>query len=135
MNITIKELLEKDIAFMGSDWQPDPTAKDSPIPGQRYVGEKPCILCNDVFYWGCADSEDINEDLLIEFQKAAEDCGNELQLGAMLYCARRRKERPQGAIYSSIPKDLWHLFDECGLERKINAGNPCKPGESLKMKK
>ena len=42
----------------------------------------------------------------------------------LLYCARKRKMRPQGAMYKTIPKTLWHLFDVCGEEREMNMGNP-----------
>lgn len=32
--------------------------------------------------------------------------------------------RPQNAIYTSIPEDLWDLFDACGEERPSDFGNP-----------
>jgi hypothetical protein len=127
--VNIAELIEKDIAFMGSDWQPDETVKDGPFPGQRCVGEKPCIMCNDFFYWACADCEDINESTMPILEKAISDCSGDIQWGALLYCARQRKERPQGAFYSIIPKELWSLFNDCGPEREIDIGNPFKPGE------
>lgn len=128
--ITIKELLDQEIAFMGSNWVEDPNApKDSPLPGHRYAGEKPCINCNDFFYWACADAEDISEETLPLLHKAVDDCNGDVSIGALLYCARQRKERPQGPYYSLLPKDLWSLFNECGPEREVDFGNPCKPGE------
>jgi len=127
--VTIKELLDKDIAFMGSDWVDDESVKDGPLPGQRYVGEKPCINCNDFFFWGCGDAEDIDEESLPMLHKAVEDCNGDVETGALLYCARRRNMRPQGACYSMILKELWPLFDSCGEERKTDFGNPCRPGE------
>ena len=42
---TIDELIEQDIVFMGSDWVEDESATDSPLPGYRYNGEKPCVNC------------------------------------------------------------------------------------------
>ena len=126
---TLKELIDgDDIVFMGSDGQPDPTAEDSPLPGMRYVGEKPCVNCNDLFFWGCADAENINEELMVEFNQAVSDCGD-LRIGAELYCARRREMRPQGACYSYYDKALWPLFDACGPERDVGFGNPYKPGD------
>lgn len=125
----IAELIEKDIAFMASDWVEDETVVDGPMEGFRYAGEKPAINCNDVFYWGCADSEYITVELLPLFNEAVDDCDGNLEMAANLYCARIRKERPQGAMYTYIPEELWPLFDECGPEREIDMGNPCKQGE------
>ena len=131
-NYTIADLLEKDIVFIGSDWKEDPTATDSVLPGLRYVGEKPCVMCNDVFSWGCADSEGITEETLPAFNQARDECNGDLEVAAMLYCARQGKIRPQGAMYTYIPKHLWPLFDACGPKREIDAGNPYKPGEYKK---
>lgn len=87
------------------------------------------INCNDLFAWGCADSEDLPIDALPHLEKAVEDCGGDWDIGGLLYCARNRKVRPQGAFYSYIPNNLWHLFDSCGEERETGFGNPYKPGE------
>ncbi len=114
---------------MGSDWIEDPSVTDGVYPGHRYNGEIPCINCNDVFGWACADAEVITEDTLPDFQQAIDDCFGDLNVASMLYVARRRQERPQGAMYSYIPKHLWSLFDACGPERAIGLGNPYKPGE------
>lgn len=129
MNITIQDLLDKYIAFMGTNWVKDESVKDGPVPGHREEGEIPFINCNDFFAWGCADGEDINEETLPELQKAVEDCKGDMETGALLYCARRRKIRPQGACYSMIPEELWPLFHDCGPERETGFGNPYKPGE------
>lgn len=126
---SIEELISKDIAFMGSDWVDDETVTEGPMKGLRYNGKKPCINCNDVFFWGCADDEDINDETLPLYHKALDDCSQNHGTAAMLYCARIRKERPQGAIYSCIPKEFWSLFDACGPEKETGFGNPYKPGE------
>lgn len=124
----LEELMERDIAFLGSDWVPDEDAKHSPFPGYRYNGEINCIICSDVFFWGSADSETITEETFPDFLKAVDDCKGSKEIGAWLYCARIRKERPQGAAYTFIAKDLWPLFDACGPEREVEFGNPYKPG-------
>lgn len=80
------------------------------------------VNCNDFFAWGCADAEDLNEETFPLLEKAIEDAG-ELD-GALLYCARQRKIRPQGAFYKHLDKKNWHLFDACGEERKSGFGNP-----------
>jgi hypothetical protein len=79
------------------------------------------ISCNDIFYWGCADAEDVNKKTFPILRKAFKDAGND---GVLLYCARQRKMRPQGAAYKFVDKKHWHLFDACGSERKPDFGNP-----------
>lgn len=78
------------------------------------------ILCNDVFFWGCADAEEITEDDLALLKDSVNDAG---VFGTLLFCARKRKMRPQGAMYKFIDKEYWSLFDEAGPER-----NPNDPG-------
>ncbi len=86
-----------------------------------------CINCNDVFFWGCADAEDVETE---EDIKLLEKCLSETETdGMILYCARRRKMRPQGAIYKGIEEKNWPLFNECGPEREIGLGNPNKIGD------
>jgi hypothetical protein len=109
-SLTIADLLAKDCVF-------------------QFAGEKPCINCNDVFGWGWADCENITEEALPAINQAVDDCNGDVELGAMLYCARVREERPQGAMYTYIPRKLWPLFHACGPERKVDPGNPYKPGE------
>lgn len=114
----IPDLVDKNIIFMGPGWQEDETIKDVPF-----------VLCNDLFYWGCSDGEDIARESVPLFVKAVEDCNGNLDTGSDLYCSRIRGERPQGACYTYIDKELWSLFDECGPERETGFGNPYAPGE------
>ena len=51
-----------------------------------------------------------------------------MTIAADLYCARKRSMRPQGALYSCIPEEHWDLFNKCGPEREVHAGNPYKIG-------
>jgi hypothetical protein len=129
VSITIDYLIEKEIAFMGANWQPDSSIKEGLFPGHKYVGEIPCIFCNDLFWWACSDAENITVETLPLLEKAINDCKGNEQIGALLFCARQRKMRPQGACYSWFSKELWPLLDECGSEREIDFGNPFKPGE------
>jgi len=85
------------------------------------------VLCNDIFWWGTGDAEEITEDDLTLFEESLKDGGWEV--GYILYCARRRKMRPQGAAYSIIPEKYWPMFDACGPERKTDFGNPYRKGE------
>lgn len=89
------------------------------------------VICNDVFYWGTADAELIKDpnDLIllrhacIDIENINDDIVDEF--GPLLYCARKRKIRPQNAFYNHlIPKEIHYLFDNCGKERKKDILNP-----------
>lgn len=83
------------------------------------------IRCNDVFFWGCADLEDITSDNIEVLRQSYKDSKAN---GAELFCARVRQMRPQGAWYSYCPREEWPLFHACGPERETGIGNPSKPG-------
>lgn len=80
------------------------------------------INCNDIFFWACSDAEPISPNTLPQLEQAFKD--GEGFDGALLYCARQRKMRPQGAFYTCIDKEHWHLFDECGPQRETDFMNP-----------
>lgn len=89
---------------------------------------------NDLFWWGCADCEQITPENVEELAKAYKDCHDANPehfgevYGQLLFCARVRGMRPQGCCYPTDRK-LWPLFDACGPERPKDAGNPYAPGE------
>ena len=91
------------------------------------------INCNDQFFWGAADGEDVTLETLPALKQAVIDCKEVDQSwgleGPLLYAARQRKLRPQGAAYTYIPKDLWPLFNAVGGKREINLLNPHHIGE------
>lgn len=86
------------------------------------------VNCNDLFFWGCADCEEITpEDIdalekAIADAKAVDDGGN----GHLLWVARKRGMRPQGAYYKYFKEGMKALFNECGPERETGFGNPEK---------
>lgn len=80
------------------------------------------VGCNDVFAWGCADAEPIESGHDIDALDQA--CKDAELNGPWLYCARKRKMRPQGALYKHIEPENRHWFDECGQERIVGIGNP-----------
>jgi len=90
------------------------------------------VNCNDLFYWGCADGEEITVESLPVLKQAFEDCEKAVKWGRLwamqLYCCRMRKMRPQGCCYPK-QKELWPLVDACGPERETGFGNPYPPGE------
>jgi hypothetical protein len=80
------------------------------------------VRCNDVFHWGCADCVPVDENTLSDLVKAIQD--SDTIDGPILYCARQRKLRPQGAVYKHIQEKYHNLFDSCGPKRKVGTGNP-----------
>lgn len=83
------------------------------------------VHCNDFFAWACADCEHVNGKEDLELLK---ECFKDSEYhGVLLYCAKKRKMRPQGAYYKYLKKDE-KLFDACGPERDPKeAGNTPKP--------
>lgn len=79
------------------------------------------VKCSDVFYWGTADLEEITPESIDVLRKALTDTKYD---GCILYCARQRKMRPQGAMYEYLESESWHLFNECGPKREVELGNP-----------
>jgi len=73
------------------------------------------VICNDTFYWGCADAESITPEELPALADCYKVAG---QWGGELWAARKRGMRPQRASYTECyPKETWPLFDACGPER------------------
>lgn len=72
------------------------------------------VNCNDTFFWGDADGEDIT---LAELSDLAR-CYQLTKHGGDLWVCRKREMRPQWALYRKcIPEAEWHLFDAAGPER------------------
>lgn len=89
------------------------------------------VNCNDVFCWACADAEPVTPENIDLLRQSFEDeqtatGGSTSVWGPMLFCARSRGERIQGAWYKdgSLPKELWPLFDAVGERRPVDLGNP-----------
>jgi len=81
------------------------------------------VNCNDLFYWGTADAEDLTQDNISVFEQAFADAEKAWPhfghiYAPSLFCCRVRKMRPQHCCYSKDwPDKLKKLFDECGPER------------------
>lgn len=100
------------------------------------------IICNDFFHWGCADGENIETT---EDMDLLENCMKEIKYhikdpmdftwentATLLYCAKKRGTRPQGAYYQYISERYWDLFDACGPEREVSFGNPTENRVKIK---
>ena len=87
------------------------------------------VLCNDLFWWATADAEKLTMEDVPALRQAIEEVKDILQpetsrtysldsytTGCELWCARKRKMRPQQPAY---PKDarIAALFDACGPVR------------------
>lgn len=81
-------------------------------------GLKLYVNCNDVFAWATADCEEITAENLPLLEQAYNDCNNIKNTyshnAKALFCARVRKQRPQGAMYEYLKPELAALFDACG---------------------
>lgn len=100
------------------------------------------INCSDIFWWGTADSEDLTPENIEELEKAIDDMkklggqaaedscvtfGQTVGQAPLLFVARVRKMRPQGAMYAYLNTSVWHMFDACGPERDPTGANTPKP--------
>lgn len=92
------------------------------------------VNCNDMFWWACSDLEVITPENFETFKQSFNDTVTALEHGSnkysyfewapMLFCARVRGMRPQGAVYKNMPIELYDLFNKCGPEREVDFGNP-----------
>lgn len=81
---------------------------------------------SDAFFWGCSDGENVLEEDVDDWVQAWKDYPLN---GGLLWTARKRQMRPQGAYFTSIAKTHWHLFEEAGPKRETGFGNPAEPGQ------
>lgn len=71
------------------------------------------VLCNDVFYWGCSDWEEIKPEEL----KDLAECLKLTRFGTMLWVCKKRGMRPQIPWYDSFTDIEKEWFNVCGPER------------------
>lgn len=84
------------------------------------------VNCNDIFEWATADAERITAENVEMLDQAYKDS---IDYGGILFCARVRGRRPQGAVYTALNMDeeTAALFDAAGPEREIDWLNPQRP--------
>ena len=90
------------------------------------------VNCNDLFMWGCADCETLTPADMDDLEKAVADAAvaGDKDKGHLLWVARKRGCRPQGAYYKYFKGGLPDLFDACGPARETGLGNPEKPADA-----
>lgn len=86
------------------------------------------VNCSDIFAWGGSDLEEIHPEDIPDLRQAKADCTAAGDAGdfAELWCARKRKMRPQGAYYKYIEPPMRPLFDAAGPLREVNLLNPSR---------
>lgn len=87
------------------------------------------VNCNDFFWWATADAERLMPEDLPMLRQALTDSkkccdegkgaegGEDDDWGFLLFCARKRKMRPQQPAYPTDAR-LRALFDACGPNRQ-----------------
>lgn len=97
-----------------------------------YTDMKFFVNCNDLFFWALADGEPI--ETIQDVEALEQACKVAKYDGSSLYCARRRKMRPQGAFYKHFDKGSWPLFDACGPYRPVTFGNPVDRADEIEAR-
>lgn len=81
------------------------------------------IKCNDVFWWGTADCEAVTPDNVELLEETFWECKEKCEYtsdASLLFVARVRNMRPQGAFYKNFDADYVKLFDAAGPPREKN---------------
>jgi hypothetical protein len=119
------EFLERVLAATAFDhcdalwWRGSDGTRDQPI--SLYIN------CNDIFAWACSDLERITPTNLPVLEASIQECEalGDYHWGPILFCARVRGIRPQGAVLKDIDTpEVLALFDAVGEKRPIDLGNP-----------
>ncbi len=94
----LKVLLTKDIIFINNGhWK-----KDWP---EDHITVH--VNCNDIFAWGCADSEDITYDELEDLYNMYK---KDPYWGPGAWCIKKRKQMPQKPVEKYIRDEgIWNL--------------------------
>lgn len=82
---------------------------------------------SDFFAWGFSDVEEVTYQNLPVLEEAIEDVkktGAGIYHAPLLFAARVRECRPQGAYYKYLDRKTWTMFDEVGPTRENGLGNP-----------
>jgi hypothetical protein len=92
------------------------------------------VNVSDVFHWGCSSFEEITDDTLDDFIGDVEEVEAAVkrggwEYGLVLYAARRRGMRPQGAWFKAdandeVRQNIYPLIRECGPARELGLANP-----------
>ena len=109
---------------------------DYPTEGEVFMS----VDCSDVFYWGTADAERIEEadldELIADFSAQSELQGTSYpEYFYMPWIARKRGIRPQGAMYKYLPDAVAKQINAEVPEREVDVMNPFTEDDEYKYKK
>lgn len=84
------------------------------------------VNCNDEFVWGCSDCEILTPEDIPDLKLAIIDAkaAGDQRHGALLWVARKRGQRPQGAMYKYLKESIHPLFNAAGPYRATGISNP-----------
>lgn len=93
------------------------------------------VNCSDVFFWGCADAEELTVDNIDLFEATFTECQErfgkyDATYASELFVARHRGTRPQGAYYKYLDPEWAKLFNAAGPERDTGVWNPLTPEQA-----
>ena len=80
----------------------------------RGEGPQLWVLCNDLFYWACADGEDFELSDFPDLERALKETPKN---GDILWCCRKRGMRPQKQSYKYFTDEEAKQLNACGPER------------------
>lgn len=104
-------LLANDIVFLNSFWW------EETWPEKAKNSTSLNVNCNDIFFWGCSDAENL---LYKDIQDLYDHYIKDPNWGSSVWCIKKRNFLPKKPVYDAIMKlDVWNL-DEMGLNP-----NPC----------
>ena len=105
----IAMLLLNQVIFVNSHWW----KKDEGWPEDACKVISMNVNCNDVFYWACADGEEMEyHDIKDVYDHWIKDPS----WGTAVWCIKKRNMMPQKPVYDRIQADgIWNL-DEMGLQ-------------------
>lgn len=124
--MALAHLLLNEVVFLNSNWWMhfETDIKDSkwalkPRSDARWTKEESRMIsvnvnCNDVFAWGCADSETLPYD---QIKTLYQMWKKDPEWGPAVWCMIQRKFMPQKPVEDAIRKaGIWNL-DEMGLDQ------------------
>jgi len=99
--LALAALLMGDAVFLNDHWWKE----EWPDEARRITSIN--VNCNDVFAWGCADSEEMPYK---ELRDVYDHYIKDSVWGPAIWCMKQRKEMPQGSVEKSIRKTgTWDL--------------------------
>jgi len=108
--LALAALLAEEVVFLNSFWW------EKTWPEEARKKTALCVVCNDVFAWGCADAEDLE---YADIQNLWDHWKKDKTWGPAVWCMKKRGEMPQGPVLASLNPEIWNL-EELKEKLKIN---------------